>query len=89
MAPSAFEAARQREPVPPRFDRRFHDLREQVRASLARDLYFEHVLWPELRTLLRARTPRRPIERPPARTFGRGPSAEALATLLAVPEEDR
>jgi hypothetical protein len=88
-ATSPFEAARQAVPLAPRFGRRFEERREQVRLGIARDRYFVHVLWPVLRDLTSARTPTRAVARPPGRRFGRGPSADAIAGLLTIIEEDR
>jgi hypothetical protein len=89
QATSAFETARRPVPVAPRLDRRFHELRAQVRFGIARDRYFAQILWPWLRTMISKRPSARTIERPPGRRFGRGPSAKAIAELLTISEEDR
>ena len=86
-ATSAFETARRPMPVAPRLDRRFHELRAQVRFGIARELYFAQILWPWLRTMISKRPSAHAIKRPPGRRFGRGPSAKAIAELLTIAEE--
>ncbi|MBI4012359.1 MAG: hypothetical protein HY359_08640 [Candidatus Rokubacteria bacterium] len=78
--PSAFEAAL----VPTRPEARhaplFVTLRQEVRFSVARRSYFEHVLWPRLGELAAARGI--PIALPGARPLGRGPSLATLRDLV-------
>lgn len=65
----------------------FHD---EIRFGARSRRYFDHVLWPRLCALAREGTePAAPLERPPGRRFGRGPSLEALRALIASLERRR
>lgn len=66
---------------------RFHD---EIRFSARSQSYFEHLLWPRLVALARGRggLPDR-LEKPPGRSFGRGPSIAALTRVIASLEARR
>jgi hypothetical protein len=66
---------------------RFHD---EIRSSTRSQSYFEHLLWPRLVALARARgVSPESFAKPAGRRFGRGPSLAALARLLATLEARR
>jgi len=71
-------------------DSRLSRLRDEIRFSVRSQSYFEHLLWPRLVALARARggSPER-LEKPPGRRFGQGPSVAALARLIASLETRR
>jgi len=66
---------------------RFYD---EIRFSVRSQSYFEHLLWPRLVALARSRggSPDT-LEKPPGRSFGRGPSVAALARVIASLEARR
>lgn len=66
---------------------RFHD---EIRFSSRSQAYFEHLLWPRLVALAHSRggSPDT-LEKPPGRSFGRGPSVAALARVIASLEARR
>lgn len=86
---SAFDAAPASAPGVDRS--RFHQLHDEVRFSAKHRRYFELVFWPRLVGLARARAGDSApwLEKPPGRSFGRGPSPEALARLVAAIEAHR
>jgi hypothetical protein len=63
---------------------------DEIRFSARSQSYFEHLLWPRLVALARSRggSPDT-LEKPPGRTFGRGPSLAALARVIASLEACR
>jgi hypothetical protein len=63
---------------------------DEIRFSARSQSYFEHLLWPRLVALARSRggSPDT-LEKPPGRTFGRGPSLAALARVIASLEARR
>jgi hypothetical protein len=71
-------------------DSRLARLRDEIRFSVRSQSYFEHLLWPRLVALGRARggSPER-AEKPSGRRFGRGPSITALARLIGSLETRR
>lgn len=87
---SSFDAG---EPVSgPGADRpRFQQFHDEIRFSATSQRYFEHVLWPRLVTLVEARTgePAHWLPKLPGRSFGRGPSLDALGRLIASIEARR
>ena len=65
----------------------FHD---EIRFGVRSRRYFDHVLWPRLCALGReGAEPAAPLPRPPGRRFGRGPSLEALRSLITSLERRR
>jgi hypothetical protein len=65
----------------------FHD---EIRFGVRSQRYFDHVLWPRLCALAREGSePATPLERPPGRALGRGPSLETLRALIAAVERRR
>jgi hypothetical protein len=87
---AAWDAPRPPAPAwaPPSFTHTaFEHFHDEIRFSARSQRYFEHVLWPRLATLARAGAgPATPIEKPPGRAFGRGPSPAALRALVAALE---
>lgn len=77
--------------APPSFSHTaFEHFHDEIRFSARSQRYFEHVLWPRLSTLGRAgAAPATPLDKPPGRRFGRGPSLEALRGLIASLERRR
>jgi hypothetical protein len=77
--------------APPSFTHTaFEHFHDEIRFSARSQRYFEHVLWPRLTTLARAgAAPVVPLEKPPGRSFGRGPSPAALRALVAALERRR
>jgi hypothetical protein len=68
-------------------DARFERFHEEVKFSARSQSYFDHMLWPKLVQLARAHAAStRPLDKPPGRRFGRGPSMAALARLIAAVE---
>jgi hypothetical protein len=63
---------------------------DEIRFSARSQSYFDHLLWPRLVALARSRggSPET-LEKPPGRTFGRGPSLAALARVIASLEARR
>jgi hypothetical protein len=77
--------------APPSFTHTaFEHFHDEIRFSARSQRYFEHVLWPRLATLARAgAAPATPLEKPPGRSFGRGPSLAALRALVDALERRR
>jgi hypothetical protein len=71
-------------------DSRVARLHDEIRFSARSQSYFEHLLWPRLVALARGRG-RSPdsLEKPPGRSFGRGPSIAALTRVIASLETRR
>jgi hypothetical protein len=71
-------------------DPRLQRFRDEIRFSVRSHSYFEHLLWPRLAALARARggLPAGP-EKPAARRFGLGPSVAALGRVIAALETRR
>jgi hypothetical protein len=66
---------------------RFHD---EIRSSAWSQSYFEHLLWPRLVALARARgVPPESFVMPAGRRFGLGPSTAELTRLIATLEARR
>lgn len=73
----------------PSLDRtRFHQLRDDVRLAARSQRHFDLVVWPRLVRLAKAPHDA-PLAKPPGRSFGRGPSVEALTDLIAALEARR
>ncbi|PYN88789.1 MAG: hypothetical protein DMD87_09140 [Candidatus Rokuibacteriota bacterium] len=70
-------------------DSRLARLRDEIRFSVRSQSYFEHLLWPRLVALARARGGSPEAEKPSGRRFGRGPSVTALARLIGSLETRR
>jgi len=62
---------------------------DEIRFSVRSQSYFEHLLWPRLVALARARGGSPEAEKPSGRRFGRGPSVTALARLIGSLETRR
>jgi hypothetical protein len=77
--------------APPSFNHTaFEHFHDEIRFSARSQRYFDHVLWPRLQTLARAgAAPATLLEKPPGRSFGRGPSLAALRALVAALERRR
>ena len=80
-------ASRSVHETPEDIDRHLRTLRDELRAGVASQRYFDRVLWPRL-TGLAARLPDRPVLAPPPRSLARrlcrrGPSPAALRAVLA------
>jgi hypothetical protein len=77
-------------PDRPATDSRLSRVRDEIRFSVRSQSYFEHLLWPRLVALARSRggSPDT-LEKPPGRSFGRGPSVAALARVIASLEARR
>ena len=91
QSPSAFESALGPGAAPVVIDPHFREVRDEIRAGVASEMYFSRVLWPRLLALA-DRLPERPALALPARSrnralFRRGPSVAALRRLIAVLEE--
>jgi hypothetical protein len=85
---SAFDAATSTAAVPTPDRTRFHQIHDEVRFGAKSQRYFDLVFWPRLLAL--AREPAaESLPKPPGRSFGRGPSVEALARLIAAIEARR
>ena len=71
-------------------DTRFERYHEEIKFSARSQSCFDHMLWPRLTELARADGARtRARDKPPGRSFGRGPSLAALARLIASLEPRR
>jgi hypothetical protein len=72
-------------------DSRLARFRDEIRFSVRSQSYFEHLLWPRLVALARARRAGAPeaLAKPPGRRFGLGPSLVALTRLIASLETRR
>ena len=71
-------------------DSRLARFRDEIRFSVRSQSYFEHLLWPRLVALARARGgSAEALEKPPGRRFGLGPSIDALARVIASLETRR
>ena len=71
-------------------DTRFERYHEEIKFSARSQSYFDHMLWPKLVELSRAEgAVTRTLEKPPGRSFGRGPSLAALGRLIASLEPRR
>jgi hypothetical protein len=71
-------------------DARWTRFDDEIRFSTRSQSYFEHLLWPRLVALARSRSASPDtLEKPPRRTFGRGPSLAALARVIASLEARR
>src|SRR5262245_21144648 len=72
-------------------DSRLARFRDEIRFSVRSQSYFEHLLWPRLVALARARGAGVPeaLAKPPARRFGLGPSLAALTRIIASLERCR
>jgi hypothetical protein len=69
---------------------RFDQLHDEVRFGAKNRRYFDAVLWPHLVTLAETKPDApAPLEKPPARSLGRGPSLDAIARLIAAIETRR
>jgi len=66
-------------------DPRLARFRDEIRFSVRSQSYFEHLLWPRLVALARARGASAPeaLAKPPGRRFGLGPSLAALTRVIA------
>jgi hypothetical protein len=74
----------------PAADSRFTRFRDEIRFSARSQSYFEHLLWPRLVALARARgVSAETLEKPAGRRLGRGPSLAALDRLIASLETRR
>ncbi|MGH7301912.1 MAG: hypothetical protein ACRELZ_01385 [Candidatus Rokuibacteriota bacterium] len=74
----------------PMADSRLTRFRDEIRFSARSQSYFEHLLWPRLVALARARgVSIEALAKPPGRRLGRGPSLAALDRLLAALETRR
>lgn len=88
QAHSTFDAATTPVPAPAPDRTRFHQLHEEVRFGAKSQRYFDLVFWPRL--LVLAKEPAaRSLSKPPGRSFGRGPSVETLARVVAAIEARR
>jgi len=71
-------------------DTRFERYHEEIKFSARSQSYFDHMLWPKLVALSRAEgASPKALDKPPGRSFGRGPSLAALGRLLASLEPRR
>jgi len=72
-------------------DPRLARFRDEIRFSVRSHSYFEHLLWPRLVALARARGANDPeaLAKPPGRRFGLGPSVAALTRVIASLESRR
>ena len=74
----------------PAEDSRLARFRDEIKFSARSQSYFEHLLWPRLVALARARgVSAETLEKPPGRRLGRGPSLAALDRLIASLETRR
>lgn len=82
---STFETAHERPVVLPPDRSHFEQLHAEMRFSTRNHRYFEYVLWPRLCALAAPASGEPPawLEKPPGRSFGRGPSLAALEGLVA------
>jgi len=71
-------------------DTRFERYHEEIKFSARSQSYFDHMLWPKLVELSRAGgASTKALDKPPGRSFGRGPSLAALGRLIASLEPRR
>ena len=71
-------------------DTRFERYHEEIKFSARSQSYFDHMLWPKLVELSHAEgASTGTLEKPPGRSFGRGPSLAALGRLIASLEPRR
>jgi hypothetical protein len=70
-------------------DSRLARFRDEIRFSVRSHSYFEHLLWPRLVALARARGAAEALAKPPGRRFGLGPSLAALTRVIASLERHR
>ena len=71
-------------------DTRFERYHEEIKFSARSQSYFDHMLWPKLIELSHAEgASTGTLEKPPGRSFGRGPSLAALGRLIASLEPRR
>jgi hypothetical protein len=69
---------------------RIHSLVDEVRFSTRSQRYFDGVFWPQLCRLAEETTGEPPsLPKPPARSFGRGPSLATLEAIVAAIEARR
>jgi hypothetical protein len=88
QAYSGFDAATEAVPLPAPDRTRFNQLHDEVRFGAKSQRYFDLVFWPRLLAL--AKEPAAAsLPKPPGRSFGRGPSVETLARLVAAIEARR
>ena len=78
----AIDEARSRRAPKPGVPHHFEELVGAVRAALRSRRQFEEVLWPRLTVLAS-----RPLDRPPGRRGGRGPSAADLRAAIDAAEK--
>ena len=77
-------------PVRRDVDPRLARFRDEIRFSARSQSYFEHLLWPRLVALARARgAAPEALAKPPGRRFGLGPSVAALTRVIAALESRR
>jgi hypothetical protein len=86
---SSFDVGPATTPGPDRS--RFHQLHDEVRFSARNRRYFDLVAWPRLVGLAQAEmgAAAASLEKPPSRSFGRGPSLAALQKVIAAIEARR
>ena len=71
-------------------DTRFERYHEEIKFSARSQSYFDHMLWPKLVELARAQGgSTKAFDKPPGRSFGRGPSLAVLGRLIASLEPRR
>jgi hypothetical protein len=71
-------------------DTRFERYHEEIKFSARSQSYFDHMLWPKLVALSRSEgASTKAPDKPPGRSFGRGPSLAALDRLIASLEPRR
>ena len=71
-------------------DSRFERFHDEIKFSARSQSYFDHMLWPKLVELSRAGgASTKALDKPPGRSFGRGPSLAALGRLIASLEPRR
>jgi hypothetical protein len=88
---SSFDLAGARGAGPGPERSRLQQLYDELRLGARDRWYFDTVLWPRLCALAEARTgePAHWLPKPPTRSFGRGPSPDALRRLVAAIETRR
>ena len=88
---SSFELARRRPVTLDAEPSRLVQLESEIRAATRSQRFFDTVLWPDLLALAESRggSPSPWLARPPARSFGRGPSRAALERIVAEIEVRR
>jgi hypothetical protein len=85
--PSGFDRALEPARTEPVGPRHFVEWRDELHWSVARQSYFEHVLWPRLLALAAGTADGTPLPKPAGRRFGRGPSLATLKRLITMLEE--